>query len=475
MNRRQFVGAAGLVGLGLGVGGWQLARQPGSNEIIARKLDQQLLGEDYPYTPLWGFNDQVPGPVLRRTQGEVLSLTFKNRLPEPSTIHWHGIRLPNQMDGVPGITQAAVQPGEDFHYEFALPDAGTFWYHPHVATYEQLGRGLYGALIVNEREAVEVDREEILVISDLHLDRRAMIPGDFKNLHDASHAGRLGNTILCNGQKIPALKAFRPGERVRLRLINASSARIYRLRFDGLAPLVVAIDGHPCAPYTLAETLYFSPGNRFDLILDIPKTSASFQLKDEFFPAMQNLLAQGRIEGEPVPARAAFAGLPPNAHPAFDDRSAERVKLVLEGGALSDKATRESIWLINGKGHNHDTFIDAHRAHPEPLFECRSGQTMHCLIDNRTAWFHPMHFHGVVLQEREADGRWGPYRDSALVWPFKATEIRFVTELPGEWMIHCHVSEHHHSGLMGTFRVGDVCTTRQRPWVMTAWGSVTTA
>lgn len=475
MNRRQFIGVTGLSGLGASLAGWHLASQPGENEVIARKLDQQLLGEDYPYTALWGFNDSVPGPVLRKTQGDTLSLTFKNRLSQPSSIHWHGIRLPNNMDGVPGITQRVVKPGEDFQYEFALPDAGTFWYHPHVATYEQLGRGLYGALIVGERERVDVDRDELLVISDLHLDQSAQIPGNFKNLHDASHAGRLGNTVLCNGQKVPTLRQVRPGERIRLRLVNASSARIYRLRFDGVAPLIVAMDGHPCAPQIMGETLYFSPGNRYDFILDVPRLSGGLTLRDEFFPMMPNLLARFELKGSPVAARSGFAGLPPNTLPPFDDRSAEKVDLVLEGGALSEKATREAIWLLNGRGNDHDSLLDSHENHPDPLFECRSGQTIHCRIDNRTAWFHPMHFHGVVLQEKQADGRWGPYRDATLVWPFKTSEIRFVTERPGEWMIHCHVSEHHHSGLMGTFRVGDVCTTKQRPWVTTAWGSDTTA
>lgn len=430
-------------------------------ELIARQTRAELLGGDYPATDVWAFNNMVPGPVLRANQGETVRVRFKNRLNVPSTVHWHGIRLPNAMDGVPGITQAAVKPGEDFQYEFAFPDAGTYWYHPHVSTYEQIGRGLYGTIIVNEKTPPDVDQDVTWVISDVMLTREASIAPNFKSLHDAAHAGRLGNIILVNGERGPTTLDVRAGERIRLRLINAASARIFRIKVHGHQPWIAAYDGHPCPPEKLTESILFSPGNRLDLILDCTNApSATFEIEDEFFPAMRNKLGVIRYSGRSaVATRPAFTGLPANSLFEPVMAGATSVKMVLEGGALSNKATREHIWLMNGKGNDHGSHMDSHGSAPAPTYTFEQGCTVRCLIDNKTAWFHPMHFHGVVLRERLANGQWGPFKDSTLVWPFKTQEIAFVAEAPGDWMIHCHVSEHHHSGLMGTFRVAAMCKT----------------
>ncbi len=427
--------------------------------FTAKPTRLQLLGWDYPHTDVWAFNDQVPGPVLTARQGDTVKIRFRNRLTQPSTIHWHGIRLPNAMDGVPGITQAAVEPGKDFLYEFALPDAGTYWYHPHVATYEQIGRGLFGAIVVQERDPIDVDQDITWAISDIKIDRSGAMAPDFKNLHDAAHAGRLGNVILVNGQRSPSTLSVRAGQRVRLRLINSSSARIYRIKVYGHAPIVAAIDGHPCKPFAMTESILFSPGNRMDLIVDCTGNPGQvFQIEDEFFPAMRNILGIVRYSTRSAQAaRKPFQGLPPNALYEPKLEGATKVEMVVEGGALSNKATREHIWLVNGKGNDHGSHLDSHGHSPDPLYVFDKGCTVRCMIDNRTAWFHPMHFHGVVLRERMPDGSWGPFKDSTLVWPFKKQEIAFVAESHGDWMIHCHVSEHHHSGLMGTFRVVDLC------------------
>lgn len=465
MNRRQLIKAGLLLpatSLGaIGAAGVLASAPARAKEFVvtAKPTRLQLLGWDYPHTDVWAYNDQLPGPVISATQGDRVRIRLRNRLDQPSTIHWHGIRLPNAMDGVPGVTQAAVEPGKDFTYEFALPDAGTYWYHPHVATYEQVGRGLFGAIIVQERERVDVDQDLTWAISDIKIDRSGAIAPDFKSLHDAAHAGRLGNVILVNGQRSPATLSVRAGQRVRLRLLNSSSARIYRLKVHGHAPIVAALDGHPCTPFAMTESILFSPGNRLDLILDCTGAPGQvFQIEDEFFPAMRNVLGIIRYSTRSAqPLRPAFNALPSNTlvEPRLED--AKKVELIVEGGALSNKATREHIWLVNGKGNDHGSHTDSHAKAPEPLYVFEKGCTVRCVIDNRTAWFHPMHFHGVVLRERLPDGSWGPFKDSTLVWPFKKQEIAFVAESHGDWMIHCHVSEHHHSGLMGTFRVVDLC------------------
>ena len=128
------------------------ARSQTAPILHAREGSTQLAPAEYPETRIWGYDGAVPGPVLRARQGERMTQSFRNDLPQASSVHWHGIRIENAMDGVAGLTQPAVAPGDAFLYDFALPDAGTYWYHPHNRTYEQMARGLYGALIVEENE-----------------------------------------------------------------------------------------------------------------------------------------------------------------------------------------------------------------------------------------------------------------------------------------------------------------------------------
>ena len=147
-SRRHFLAGSAAVGVGAALP-VHLARAA-APEIHARPGTAQIAPEKYAPTKIWGYEGTVPGPTLRVKQGERLVRRFVNELPQASTIHWHGIRIDNAMDGVPGLTQEAVQTGDSFLYDFVAPDAGTYWYHPHNRTWEQLARGLYGALIVEE-------------------------------------------------------------------------------------------------------------------------------------------------------------------------------------------------------------------------------------------------------------------------------------------------------------------------------------
>ncbi|MHB1220364.1 MAG: multicopper oxidase family protein, partial [Alphaproteobacteria bacterium] len=197
-----------------------------------------LIGRSRPQTDVWAYDGVVPGPTLRVRQGEPVRIVVENRLTEETTVHWHGIRLPNTMDGVPGLTQPPIKPGESFTYEFTPPDAGTFWYHPHANSLQQIGRGLAGALIVEETEPVPVDRDVLWVLADWRLTADGQIASGFGNAMEAAMSGRVGNTVTLNGG-VPADEKVRAGERVRLRLINAALARIMALRFEGHRPVIV--------------------------------------------------------------------------------------------------------------------------------------------------------------------------------------------------------------------------------------------
>ncbi|MGB0867311.1 MAG: multicopper oxidase domain-containing protein, partial [Granulosicoccaceae bacterium] len=166
--------------------------------LRASAADQALM-TDAPNSPLWLYNGELPGPTLHLRQGEPFSVRFINDTGEPSSMHWHGLRIANAMDGAAGLTQKPVPPGESFDYRFVPPDAGTFWFHPHGKSWQALARGLYGALIVEERNPPAVDDDQVLLLDDWSLDENGVLIESFGNLHDASHSGRLGNWLTVNG------------------------------------------------------------------------------------------------------------------------------------------------------------------------------------------------------------------------------------------------------------------------------------
>jgi len=408
---------------------------------------QALVGERNPHTEVWAFNGSVPGPELRFRQGERLRLEVENALGADTTVHWHGIRLPNAMDGVPGVTQKPIAKGARFVYEFDLPDAGTFWYHPHLGSPEQLARGLYGALVVEEREPPAVDRDLVWVLSDWRLDREARIVENFANPMDASHAGRIGNTVTVNGAIRESFEV-RAGERIRLRLVNASNARIYALEFEGHEPALIALDGHPVAPRREAR-IALGPGMRADLILDCAGQPASaHRVVDRFYRQRAYELLKIQYRDEP-PVRASFAPLPrlaanPVAIP--DVARAERHRIVFGGGMMgalpSQREHRGLFWTVNGK------LVPEH-AHHEPLLHFRLKRSYVLELVNDTAWHHPIHLHGHAFRVLGAD-HWA---DSVLLGPDSRAEVAFVADNPGDWMLHCHVLEHQASGMMALVRV----------------------
>ena len=213
----------------------------------------ELLGLGEPVTEVWAYEGTVPGPQIRMRQGERVRIEVENRLPQETTIHWHGLRIPNAMDGVPYLTQPPIPPGGRFVYDFEVPDAGTFWYHPHVRSPEQQGRGLYGAFIVEEDEPPVVDRDVTWVIDDWRLTEDGALQEPFNDRMSLSHAGRLGNLATLNGRSSSTF-GVRAGERIRLRLINTANARIFALRFEGHRPIVITLDAQAGAAVSAPRT-----------------------------------------------------------------------------------------------------------------------------------------------------------------------------------------------------------------------------
>src|SRR5919198_894777 len=207
------------------------------------------------------FNGQVPGPTIEAEVGDTLVVEFTNELSEPTTIHWHGLRVPADMDGTESV-QRAVEPGESFEYRFVVPDAGTFWYHSHVNETEQLERGMYGALIVRGPDEPVLDGERVLHLDDLKLDEEGRL-APFGDPHE-HHAGREGDVRLVNGEQEPELEVA-AGQVERWRIVNAANTRFVRLSIGGRPFTILGSDGGlVTAPVQATETL-ITPGERVDL------------------------------------------------------------------------------------------------------------------------------------------------------------------------------------------------------------------
>ena len=254
-RRQVLAGLAGLSALGLGAGGaryWlgrPLSADTHDYELIAAPLDLELVAGQP--TRVWAYGGRAPGLELRARQGDWLRVRFINHLPEPSTIHWHGIRLPLEMDGVPYLSQLPVLPGEHFDYRFRVPDAGSFWYHPHTASGEQLGRGLVGPLIVEEREPSGFRHERTLSLKSWHLDGQGAFT-DFSVPREAARGSTPGRLSTVNGEQAPTL-SLPAGQIVRLRILNLDNTLTYRLNLPGAEARIYALDGNPVAPRPLGK------------------------------------------------------------------------------------------------------------------------------------------------------------------------------------------------------------------------------
>ena len=455
-TRREFLRASGAVGL---LGALPNAGFAASEEMAvmaARPARVQLAPSAYPQTEIWGYDGQMPGPAIRLKQGERVARRFVNELPQASSVHWHGLRIDNAMDGVAGLTQDAVEPGNSFDYDFVAPDAGTFWFHAHNRSFEQVARGLYGALIVEEPVAADVDRDEVLILDDWLLDpKTAQIDPEFEAPHDRSHAGRRGNYIATNGRSGFTLPVKR-NERLRLRLINAANARIFELGLAGLKGWVMAYDGMPLAKPELVEGAFLlSPGERVDLFVDVVAESGDMahlvRIDDQQQYSQTTFTVAGDAAATP---RADPAPLPPNLNMEIEDvETARRFRLNMEGGAMGGLNAAE----LNGERNSFRQLAQANQfwafngavgMTDAPLARLSRRETARLEIYNDTSFPHAMHLHGMHFRELLKDGSVGPLRDTVLMFGGETREIAFVADNPGKWLFHCHMLSHAASGMM---------------------------
>jgi FtsP/CotA-like multicopper oxidase with cupredoxin domain len=435
--------------------GWQEAyerayaeAQPDAGrKVVALELDAREM--DWEFNPgrttrAWGFNGQVPGPTIEARVGDVLELRLTNRLREPTAIHWHGLRVPAAMDGTE-MVQRPVAPGETFTYRFKLPDAGTFWYHPHVHETVQLERGLYGAIVVRGPEEPQLDADRVLVLDDVQLDRNGQIspPGGWIEWHN----GREGNTRLVNGRQEPEL-TIAAGQIERWRIVNAASARYVRLSIGGRAFRIVGTDGGLIASPVTASEVVLAPADRVDLAVGPFTEGETLQIESLGF-------ARGRLGGG-RPRREPFATL--RVGPSAPSRAAipdtlRDIAPVVTGPVLPTRVVRLG-WKLS-LAHGVDFTVNQeshHRAEP-----CRVGELQVWDVVNASPVHHPFHLHGFFFQVLEVNGKppeFLSWEDTVNVPARGRVRIAWVPDdRPGSWMFHCHILEHHAAGMMAHFDV----------------------
>jgi FtsP/CotA-like multicopper oxidase with cupredoxin domain len=261
----------------------QAQQSPQTITLTATTGKRRLRPEPAPETDVWTYNGETPGPVIRLKQNQPATIRLVNDLKQPTTLHLSGYRIANAMDGVAGLTQAAVQPGQSFDLTFTPQDAGVYLYHPLMPTApgqtsEQVERGLSGLLIVEEASwSAEIDRDVAVLLDDWRLAPDGLIEADFKIPADNARLGRLGNTLTINGKPVPEVITLPPRSRVRLRIGGIMNARVLPMTFKGMARATcIAIDGQPCEQFDpLRKQVIVAPGSRYDMVLDMPETAGA--------------------------------------------------------------------------------------------------------------------------------------------------------------------------------------------------------
>lgn len=449
---------------------------------------------------MYGYNGQYPGPLIKVAAGAEIVVVFENEIDLPSSVHWHGVRVENRYDGVPGLTQKAVEPGKAFVYRVRFPDAGIYWYHPHAREDIQQDLGLYGNLLVDPPDASyysPVNREEVLVLDDLLIDEAGLFP---YGLEAATHAlmGRFGNVFLVNGEPDYALEVSK-GEVVRFFLTNVSNTRTFNLSFGGARAKIVGADIGKFEREEWVESVVIAPAQRY--IVEVRFEQAGSVALTNRVQAIDHFLATfypevdtlGTVTVASEPAEEdyadAFDTLRENADVVADidryrqyfdrpvdhelvltTRAGELPGLIVQIMSLDTLyfppvewndvmpnmnylATAENVeWILREVGTGRENMdIEWH-------FDV--GDVAKIRLHNDADSFHPMqhpiHLHGQRLLVLSRDGVPNDnlvWKDTALIPVGSTVDLLVELSNPGKWMLHCHIAEHLEAGMMMAFTV----------------------
>ena len=395
----------------------------------------------------WGFNNQLPGPVLKGNKGDTIVVKVKNLLSESTIIHWHGVRLSASMDGT-GESQKPIRPGEEFEYRFVVPDAGTFWYHSHQNETVQMERGLYGALIVEDDSDPVTDDDRIFMIDDMKLttDNRFK-RGNFISRWIERHDGREGNILLINGKEMPVIN-MHAGQVERWRFVNSSSARYFVLHLNGKPFRIIGTDGGLLQNPVEQKKVLITPGERLDILAGPFEEGETFSIESlpynrtTFLKAKRQQFAKV-IVGKFKNSRALIPGTMRKIEPL----AAQGMKVNREIKLSVGPSIKHGIdFLINNVLHANDRAVNV-------------GELQIWEVSNTSLMDHPFHLHGFFFQVLEINGKTPEYlawKDTINVTPRSKVKIVWMPDnRPGIWMYHCHILEHHEAGMMANFEVVD--------------------
>ncbi|WP_345035808.1 multicopper oxidase family protein [Streptomyces sannanensis] len=436
----------------------------------------------------WAYADRLPGDEIRVTAGDTLAVTLINNLPQSTTLHWHGIALRNDMDGAPYVTQQPVKPGASFAYEFVVPYPGTYWFHPHSGM--QLDRGLYAPLIVDDpKEPLSYDREWVVLLDDWvdgvdgstpddvlaelrggrgggmdhGMDHGGSTGGHAAAAPSPSKTGRSGPSrrlrgsrskllggeagdvaypyYLINGRTSddPVQFSARPGDRIRLRIINAGGDTAFRVALGGHKLTITHTDGFPVR-HTTTDALLLAMGERYDVV---------FTAGDGVFPL--TALAEGKNASAMAVLRTGSGTAPgPSVRPAeLDRRLVTPNRLVPdESVALPRRKPDRTVRLkLTGGMERWDWAFDRKPFTLDQRHEVRTGERVRMDFINTTSMWHPIHLHGHTYAMTGVNAV-GARKDTAAVLPNRKLTIEFDADNPGLWMLHCHNLYHSESGMM---------------------------
>jgi FtsP/CotA-like multicopper oxidase with cupredoxin domain len=400
-------------------------------------------------TAVYTYNGSLPGPLIRARRGERVIAHFTNSLSESTSIHWHGMRVPNGMDGVPVTGESEVLPGGQFDYDFVVPDAGTFWYHPHFQAAEQTGDGLYAPYIVEDPDEPEgLGEEHVLVLSDVSVGPDGVLLPPDAGGDSATLVGREGNLVLVNGRVAPVTLRARAGARQRFRVINAARSRYFELELPGHELTRIGGDGGLLEAPEVVSSVLVAPAERADIVVE-PGAGSSSVPADVTLRSLPYARGPGASGSESDLVRIQFTSeepvvappLPPLHRdiPALDTSQATAVDLAL----TMDVADDGSVTM----GMNGVPFWDA------PPLHASIGERQVWTLRNTASWAHPFHLHGFFFQVLDVNGVPPAVREwkDTVNLPVEGV-LRFVVDFddrPGMWMFHCHILDHAEAGMMG--------------------------
>ncbi len=421
-------------------------------QLVARPTQVDLGGT---VVDTWTYGGALPGTALRATAGDRVRVAFTNDLPQETSVHWHGLAIRNDMDGVPGLTMPPVAPGGRFGFDFVVPDAGTHWLHPHTGL--QLDRGLYAPFIVDDpHEPGRYDLEWIVVLDDW-TDGVGPSPEQiFASLRgNGGSAGGMNGMngmsggdsadvryplYLVNGRSStdPDVLRGRPGQRVRIRIINAAADTIFDVALGGHKLAITHTDGYPVAPVT-ATLLRIAMGERYDAVVTlgggvfplvaqpVGKTGMARALVRTASGAPGQSVRPATLGGKPLLVGDLRAG----AGSALPARSPDSVQDLVLAGSMAGYE-----WTINGRTYERTRALTV-----------KQGKATRLRIRNQSMMAHPMHVHGHTFQLGAAGGT-GPRKDTVLVPAMSGIDVDLHADNPGRWMIHCHNAYHAEAGMM---------------------------